>query len=114
MIPANKKTSIQITLSVESNALCLNRCMIKKISRPIESMLIPNPRIKIGAKALNTSWGVGSYLSHSKKVGNILKTINKRTRSRIIGKKLSMPINSFELRDIKTISVKLVLFLSAC
>ena len=101
MIPANKKTSIQITLSVESNALCLNRCMIKKISRPIESMLIPNPRKKIGAKALNTSWGDGSYLSHSKKVGNILKTINKRTRSRIIGKKLSMPINSFELRDIK-------------
>ena len=49
-----------------------------------------------------------------KKVGNILKIINRKTRSKIIGKKLSMPINSFELRDIKMISVKLVLFLSAC
>jgi hypothetical protein len=38
--------------------------MIKKISRPIESMPIPNPRIKRGAKALNTSCGAGSYLSH--------------------------------------------------
>jgi len=88
--------------------------MIKKISKPIESIAIPNPRKKSGAKALNTSCGDGSYLSHSKKVGNILKIINRKTRSSIIGKKLSIPINSFELRDIKMISVKLVLFLSAC
>jgi hypothetical protein len=52
-IPANKKTSIQIILSVESIALFLNRCMIKKIRRPIESMLMPNPRIKSGANVLN-------------------------------------------------------------
>jgi hypothetical protein len=63
-IPANKKTSIQIILSVESNALCLNKCMIKKISKPIESMAIANPRKKSGAKALNTSCGAGSFLSH--------------------------------------------------
>ena len=77
-------------------------------------MPIANPRKKSGANALNTSCGAGSYLSHSKKVGNILKIINRKTRNSIIGKKLSMPINSFELRDIKLISVKLVLFLSAC
>jgi hypothetical protein len=75
--------------------------MIKKISKPIESTLIPNPRIKSGAKALNISCGVGSFLSHIIKVGIELKIINRKTRSRIIGKKLSMPINSFELRDIK-------------
>jgi hypothetical protein len=100
MIPANKKTSIQITLSVESNALCLNRCMIKKISRPIESILNPNPNMNIGPKELNTSCGPGSPRSHSIKVGIKTRIIaNKRTR-RSIGKKLSMPINSFELRDI--------------
>jgi hypothetical protein len=75
--------------------------MIKKTRRPSESIPRPNPSMKIGPNELKTSCGPGSYLSHSTKVGISHMIMINKTARRIIGKKLRIPINSFELRDIK-------------
>ena len=74
-------------------------------------MPMPNPSINIGPNELKTSCGPGSYLSHSTKVGISQMIIINKTARRMIGKKLRIPINSFELRDITMFYVKLVLFL---
>ena len=81
---------------------------MKKTSKASETIAIKIPSIKIGANTLNTSCGAGSYpWSHSKNLGNMEKNIAKKTINKMIGKKLSNPINNFELRDIK-VFVKLI------
>jgi len=73
-------------------------------------MAIPNPSTTTGTTKLNTCCGAGSLRSHSIKVGNILMITTNKTTSRIIGKKLRTPINSFELRDIKKIcKIKMII-----
>jgi hypothetical protein len=64
-------------------------------------MLIAMARMIKGPKALNISWGAGSYCSHSKNLGKREKNIIKRTISRMMGKKLSRPIITFEFFDIQ-------------
>ena len=77
------------------------RCMIKKTRRPIDRIAMPNPSMNTGPNAPNTSCGPGSYLSHSAKVGISQIIMMNKTARRMIGKKLRIPRNSFELRDIE-------------
>ena len=76
-------------------------------------MPIPKPSINKGANEPKISCGVGSYLSHSAKVGISQMTIINKTARSTNGKKLRIPINSFEPRDIKLVSVKLAQFFFA-